>query len=56
MYVDHADDMFAVPSFEGSASFMDTFQQNVQGMLMGQLTPEQVISETMTYYNEQIKQ
>ena len=56
MYVDHADDMFAVPSFEGSASFMDTFQQNVQGMLMGQLTPEQVISETMTYYSEQIKQ
>lgn len=56
MYVDHADDMFAVPSFEGSASFMDTFQQNVQGMLMGQLTPEQVISETMAYYNEQIKQ
>lgn len=56
MYVDHVDDMFAVPSFEGSASFMDTFQQNVQGMLMGQLTPEQVISETMTYYNEQIKQ
>ena len=36
--------------------FMDTFQQNVQGMLMGTLTPEQVISETMTYYNEQIKQ
>mgnify|MGYP002579826760 FL=1 len=56
MYVDHVDDMFAVPSFEGSASFMDTFQQNVQGMLMGTLTPEQVISETMTYYNEQIKQ
>lgn len=56
MYTDYADAMYAVPSFEGSASFMDTFQQNVQGMLMGQLTPEQVISETMTYYNEQIKQ
>ena len=56
MYVDYADAMFAVPSFESSASFMDTFQQNVQGMLMGQLTPEQVISETMTYYNDQIKQ
>ena len=24
------------------------------GMLMGQLTPEQVIEQTMTYYNEQI--
>lgn len=39
MYTDYADAMHAVPSFEGSASFMDTFQQNVQGMLMGTLTP-----------------
>ena len=54
MYTDDADKMHVVPSFEGSASFMDQFQQNVQGMLMGQLTPEQVIDETMTYYNEQI--
>ena len=56
MYVDYADAMHAVPSFESSASFMDTFQQNVHGMLMGQLTPEQVISETMAIYNDQIKQ
>ena len=54
MYTNDADKMHVVPSFEGSASFMDQFQQNVQGMLMGQLTPEQVIEQTMTYYNEQI--
>ena len=56
MYEEYSDVMYAVPSYEGSATFADVFQQNVQGMLMGQLTPEQVISETMTYYNEQIKQ
>ena len=46
--------MYSVPSYEGSASFADYFQAQVQGMLMGQLTPEQVISESMTYYNEQL--
>ena len=54
MYENDSDKMFVVPSFEGSASFMDQFQLNVQGMLMGELTPEQVIEQTMTYYNEQI--
>ena len=54
MYTNEADKMHVVTSFEGSASFMDQCQQNVQGMLMGQLTPEQVIEQTMTYYNEQI--
>ena len=52
MYNDYSDVMYSVPSYEGSASFADYFQAQVQGMLMGQLTPEQVISESMTYYNE----
>ena len=54
MYNDYSDVMYSVPSYEGSASFADYFQAQVQGMLMGQLTPEQVISESMTYYNEQL--
>ena len=54
MYNDYSDVMYSVPSYEGSASFADYFQAQVQGMLMGQLTPEQVIEQTMTYYNEQI--
>lgn len=54
LYANDSDKMHVVPSFEGSASFLDQVQQNVQGMLMGQLTPEEVIEQTMTYYNEQI--
>ena len=54
MYNDYSDVMYSVPSYEGSASFADYFQAQVQGMLMGQLTPEQVISESMTYYNDQL--
>ena len=51
MYNDYSDVMYSVPSYEGSASFADYFQAQVQGMLMDQLTPEQVISESMTYYS-----
>ena len=54
MYNDYSDVMYSVPSYEGSASFADYFQAQVQGMLMGQLTPEPVICESMTYYNEQL--
>lgn len=54
MYEEYSDVMYAVPSYEGSATFADVFQQNVQGMLMGQMTPQEVIDESMTYYNEQI--
>ena len=54
MYEDYSDVMYAVPSYEGSASFADVFQQNVQGMLMGNLTPQEVIDQSMAYYNEQI--
>lgn len=55
MYAEHSDVMYVVPAFEGSTSFENTMMQNIQLMLTGSLTPEEVISETMTYYNEQIK-
>ena len=55
MYAEHSDAMYVVPAFEGSTSFENTMMQNIQLMLTGSLTPEEVIDETMTYYNEQIK-
>ena len=54
MYEEYADSMYVVPSYEGSSSFADIFQQYVQGMLMGELTPEEVISQAMEYYYDQI--
>ena len=52
----HTDAVYVVSEFEGKASFEDALQANIQMMFMGDLTPEQVLEETMTYYKEQIKQ
>ena len=45
-----------VSEFEGKASFEKELQANIQMMFMGDLTPQQVLDNTMTYYAEQIKQ
>ncbi len=52
----HTDAVYVVSEFEGKASFEDNLQSNIQSMFMGDLTPEQVLEETMNYYLEQIKQ
>ncbi|MBQ8160734.1 MAG: extracellular solute-binding protein [Clostridia bacterium] len=52
----HTDDIYVVSEFEGKASFEKALQSNIQMMFMGDLTPEEVLSETMEYYQDQIKQ
>ena len=52
----HADSIYVVSEFEGKASFEDALLANIQAMLLGELEPQEVIDETMTYYQEQIKQ
>ena len=52
----HSDSIYVVSEFEGKASFEDTLLANIQAMLLGDLEPQDVIDETMTYYREQIKQ
>lgn len=46
----------AVSEFEGKSSFEDTLKSNIHLMLMGELTAQEVLDETMLYYEEQIKQ
>ena len=52
----HADDVYVVSEFEGKASFEKELQANIQMMFMGDLTPQEVLDNTMSYYFEQIKQ
>ena len=52
----HIDDIYVVSEFEGKASFEKELQANIQMMFMGDLTPQEVLDNTMTYYAEQIKQ
>ena len=52
----HTDAIYVVSEFEGKASFEKELQANIQMMYMGDLTPQEVLDNTMTYYQEQIKQ
>lgn len=54
MYENEADKMFIVPPIESSSSLQDVMMQNIQLMLLGQMTPEQVLSASMDYYNNQL--
>lgn len=56
LYTQYAEGMKIVPDFEGKPSFEKTVQSNVQLMFMGDLTPQEVLEETMSYYQDQIKQ
>ncbi len=53
---EHIDSVYVVSEFEGKASFEKELQANIQMMFMGDLTPQEVLDNTMTYYLEQIKQ
>lgn len=56
LYTEHADALRIVDEFEGKPSFEKALQSNIQLMFMGEMTAEQVLSETMSYYHDQIKQ
>lgn len=53
-YTEKSDKMTTVPFIKGSDALQETLKQHIHGMLNGEETPEQVIEETMKYYNEQI--
>ena len=53
---EHIDNVYVVSEFEGKASFEKELQANIQMMFMGDLTPQEVLDNTMQYYAEQIKQ
>ena len=52
----HADGIYVVEEFEGKPTFEKELQANIQAMLLGEMEPQDVIDEVMTYYQEQIKQ
>lgn len=56
LYTDMTDQLRVTTEFEGKASFEAALQQNIQLMYMGDLTPQEVLDETMEYYLDQIKQ
>lgn len=56
LYSGQADHLLASAEFEGKGSFENTLLSNIQLMLMGDMEPQEVLDETMAYYNDQIRQ
>ena len=42
--------------FAAKKSFEDTLLANIQEMFQGNLEPQEVLTETMDYYNTQLKE
>ncbi len=55
MYKNDTAKFQSLPVFEGATSFYDTLYKNLQSMLMDEMTPQEVLDNTMSYYNESIK-
>lgn len=55
LYTQNADHLYTLPVFEGATSFYDTLFKNLQNMMLGDMTPEDVMKNTMEYYNTSIK-
>ena len=51
----HSEDVYVVEEFEAKKSFEDTLLANIQDMFQGNLEPQDVLTETMDYYNTQLK-
>ena len=52
----HSADVYVVEEFAAKKSFEDTLLANIQEMFQGNLEPQEVLTETMDYYNTQLKE
>ena len=45
----------SLPVFKGASSLYDTLFKNLQSMMLGEMTPQEVLTTTTEYYNENLK-
>jgi multiple sugar transport system substrate-binding protein len=55
LYSDYGDNFLTLPVFKGSATLYDTLLKNLQSMMLGDLTPQEVLTQTTEYYNNSIR-
>lgn len=55
LFTDDAAMLKSLPVFKGASSMYDALFKNVQSMMLGELTPEEVLSKTTDYYNSNLK-
>ena len=55
LFTDDSSMLRALPVFKGASSMYDTLYKNIQSMLLGEMTPEEVLNKTTEYYNTNLK-
>ncbi|MGM9660985.1 MAG: ABC transporter substrate-binding protein [Faecousia sp.] len=55
LFTDDAGMLRSLPVFKGASSMYDALFKNIQSMMLGELTPEEVLSKTTEYYNSNLK-
>lgn len=55
LFTDDADMLRSLPVFKGASSMYDALYKNIQSMMLGELTPAEVLSKTTDYYNSNLK-
>lgn len=55
LFANYGDHFQSLPVFKGASSMYDTLFKNLQSMMLGEMTPEEVLKETTDYYNTNLK-
>ena len=56
LYMSESEKLQSLPVFEGAAALYDALYKNLQSMMLGDMTPEEVLTSTTDYYNSNIKE
>ncbi len=55
LFADYSDHFQTLPVFANAAGMYDTLFKNLQSMMLGDMQPDEVLSETTDYYNNNLK-
>lgn len=55
LFTDYADNFQSLPVFKGASSMYDTLFKNLQSMMLGEMSAEEVLKETTDYYDTNLK-
>jgi multiple sugar transport system substrate-binding protein len=55
LFTEYGDNFQSLPVFKGAASLYDTLYKNLQSMMLGEMDAQEVLTETTSYYNDNLK-
>lgn len=55
LYSDYGENFLTLPVFKGSPALYDALLKNIQSMMLGDLTPQEMLTQTTEYYNSSVK-